>query len=319
MVNFREAYISTLREILKKDVGVYLRIRCDASTKDHESKQQQTNEWNAFEFRAGASRSVTFVLDPYLDPLIYMSMNLPTPPRTTHKDKENQPPTPLTPSNSSSRTPRIVWSQENLHHAYTTQIRQLPSPTHFRGPLKSILKKPSLPLTPLMPPEPSAREVTPEPADPLHHPLYLNSPITTLVASLRPGMDARITLTDLTEAYSVLSARLKTKAKSMLDMCGTFPALEPLREHNVELVKAFHRDIGRAFVDPQSSPLPSNDSPWSTPSSVGSVKKRGFTDEEVKHARDLCNLSHAAMRCFSNISVIPVLISVFTGACRATH
>ncbi|KAF8589093.1 hypothetical protein K439DRAFT_1383673 [Ramaria rubella] len=241
-----------------------------------------------------------------------MSMSLPTPPRTTHKDKENQPPTPLTPSNSSFRTPRIVWSQENLHHAYTTQIRQLPSSSSARGPHKSILKKPSLPLMSIIPPEASMREVTPEPADPLHHPLYLNSPVSTLVVSLRPEMHAKITLTDLTEAYSVLSARLKTKTHAMLDMCGPIPALEPLREHSSELVAAFHRDISRALVDPQSSPPPpSNDSPWSTPSSVGSIKKRGFTEQEVKHARDLCNLSHAAMRCFSNISVVPVLTSIF--------
>lgn len=238
---------------------------------------------------------------------------MPTPPRTTHKDKENHPPSP--PSNTKSRIPRIVWSQENLHHAYTNQIRQLPSSSLAKGPLKSILKKPSLPLMSLMPPEPPVREITPEPADPLHHPLYLNSPVSTLVASLGPEMDAKITLTDLTEAYSVLSARLKAKTRAMLDMCGPIPALEPMREHNVELVKAFHRDLGRAFVDPQSSPPPSRDSPWSTPSSVGSATKRGFTDEEVKHARDLCNLTHAAMRCFSNISVVPVLTSVFTGAC----
>jgi hypothetical protein len=270
-------------------------------------------EWDAFKFPENASRFVTLVLDLYHLLLVAMSMSLPTPPRTTHKDKENQPPTPCTPSKTKSRIPRIVWSQENLHHAYTLQIRQLPSSSLVKGPLKSILKKPSLPLASLMPPEQPAREITPEPADPLHHPLYLNSPVSTLVTSLRPGMDSKITLTDLTEAYSVLSARLKTKTHVMLDMCGPIPALEPMREHNIDLVKAFHRDIGRAFVDPQSSPPSSNDSPWSTPTSIGSVKKRGFTDEEVKHARDLCNLTHAAMRCFSNISVVPVLTSVFTG------
>lgn len=244
-------------------------------------------------------------------------MSLPTPPRTSHRDKENQPPTPLTPSHSNTRTPRIIWSQENLHHAYTTQIRQLPSSSLAQGPQKSILKKPSSLFTSLMPPEQPTRAVTPEPADPLQHPLYLNSPVSTLVASLKPGMTAQITLTDLTEAYSVLSARLKTKTHTMLEMCGPIPALVPLKEHTEELVKALHRDIGRAFVDPQSSPPPSSsdDTSLPSPSSVGSVKKRGFTDEEVKHARDLCNLCHAAMRCFSNISVVPVLTSVFTGAC----
>jgi hypothetical protein len=242
-----------------------------------------------------------------------VSMNLPTPPRTSHKDKENQPPTPLTPSRPNPRTPRIVWSQENLHHTYTTQIRLLPSSSLAQEPPKSILKKPSLPFASLMPPEQPAREVTPEPADPLNHPLFLNSPVSTLVASLKPAMEATITLTDLTEAYSVLSARMKTKTHAMLDTYGPIPALEPLKEHSAELVKAFHRDIGRALVDPQSSPPLSDESPCSTPSSVGSLKKRGFTDEEVKHARDLCNLSHAAMRCFSNISVIPVLTSIFTG------
>ena len=243
-----------------------------------------------------------------------MSMSLPTPPRTAHKDKENLPPTPHTPSNTLFRTPRIVWSQENLHHAYTDQIRQLPASCRAKEPSKSILKKPSILLMPLMTPEQPAREITPEPADPLQHPLYLTSPVSTLVASLHPGSDVKITLTDLTEAYSVLSARLKAKTQAMLDTYGPITALEPLREHRDKLVAAFHRDVGRVLVNPQSySPLLEN-SPWSTPLSVGSVvKKRGYTEQEVKRARDLCNLSHAAMRCFSNIAVVPVLCSIFKG------
>jgi hypothetical protein len=128
-------------------------------------------------------------------------------------------------------------------------------------------------------------------------------------------MDAKITLSDLTEAYSVLSARLRTKTAAMLDICGPIPALEPLKEYSEQLVQVLHRDIGRAFIDPQSeSSAPSSgDSPWSSPSSVGSIKKRGFTEQEVKHARNLCNLCHAAIRCFSNIAVVPVIYSIFTG------
>ncbi|KAF8503016.1 hypothetical protein BU17DRAFT_71831 [Hysterangium stoloniferum] len=242
-----------------------------------------------------------------------MSMSLPTPPRTIYKDKENQPPHPVTPSSSlKSRTPRIAWSRENLQHAYSEHIRELPASSCVKAPPKSILKK--VTMSYLMTPEHPTREATPEPEDPLHHPLYLNSPISTLVASLRPGMDRKITLTDLTEAYSVLSARLRTKTAAMLDIYGPIPALEPLKEHSEQLVQVFHRDIGRAFTDPQSAPStpPSSDSPWSSPSSVGSIKKRGFTEQEVKHARDLCNVCHAALRCFSNIAVVPAVYSIFT-------
>jgi len=165
-----------------------------------------------------------------------------------------------------------------------------------------------------MSPERLTREPTPEPIDPLQHPLYLNSPISTIVTSLTPK-GAEISLIDLTEAYSVLSTRLKAKTQDILATVGPIAALEPLRDQSGELAKALRRDIGRAFVDPQGpSPPPSTrHSPLSTPSSVGSAKKRGFTEQEVKYARDLCNLCHAALRCFSNISVVPVLYSIFTG------
>lgn len=244
-----------------------------------------------------------------------MSVNLPTPPRSLQKDKENHPPTPVTPSHPAVRTPRIAWSQDNLHHTYTTHIRVLPSSSCSKLPRKSILKKTSMPLMPLNnAAEPPTREVTPEPVDPLQHPLYLNSPVLTIITSLSAGNDGKISLSDLTEAYSVLSARLKAKAQAMLDTFGPIPALGPLREHRDTLFQAFRRDISRAFIDPQTSaPVSSNESPLSTPTSVGSVKRRGFTEHEVKYARDLCNLCHASLRCFSNIAVVPVLYSIFTG------
>ncbi|KIJ38991.1 hypothetical protein M422DRAFT_32865 [Sphaerobolus stellatus SS14] len=243
-----------------------------------------------------------------------MSTSLPTPPRTIHRDKENQPPTPVTPSHPTVRTPRIVWSQDNLHHAYTTHIRQLPSSNSIKAPRKSILKKPHPPfMPPIASPQRATREVTPEPVDPLQHPLYLNSPVITIVSSLSTDLNAKISLTDLTEAYSVLSARLKTKTQAILDITGPIAALEPLYENSAQLAQAFRRDIGRALVDPQGPSAPaSEESALSTPSSVGSVKKRGFTEQEVKYARDLCNLCHAALRCFSNMSVVPALYSIFS-------
>lgn len=243
---------------------------------------------------------------------------LPTPPRTTHKNKENRPPTPVTPANSKQRVLHIAWSQENLHHAYSTEVRPLPSSGSIKAPSKTILKKPKTPFMNHSSPDQPSRYITPEPADPLQQSNYLSSPISTLVASCESHDCGPITLIDLTEAYSELLRRLKSRGPMLLDIYGPIPALSPLREHSAQLTQAFRRDIERACIDPQMGFNPnelatSEDIPWSSPSSTESVKKRGFTEQEIKYARDLCNLSHTAIRCFSTFAVVPALYSVFSG------
>ncbi|GJJ10511.1 hypothetical protein Clacol_004737 [Clathrus columnatus] len=242
---------------------------------------------------------------------------LPTPPRSSQKDKENRPPTPVTPANSQQRVLRIAWSQENLHHTYSTEIRTLPSSSSLKGPNKPILKKVDVPLMDLSSPCQRSRYITPEPADPLHQADYLRSPISTLLASLKPENISSITLIDLVEAYTELLRRLKSRGPSLFELYGPIPALNILRENSEPLARAFRRDIERALTDPQAAfnsneLLSSEDLPWSSPSSMGSIKKRGFTEQEIKYARDLCSLCHSALRCFSTFAVVPALFSVFS-------
>lgn len=243
---------------------------------------------------------------------------LPTPPRTTHKDKENRPPTPVTPPSSKPRVLHIAWSQENLHHAYSTEIRPLPASSSIKAPNKTILKKAKIPLMDQSSPDQPSRYITPEPREPLQSTSYLRSPLSTLLASYYPSDNNTITLIDLTEAYSELLRRLKSRGPALLDLYGPIPALCPLRDNNEQLTQIFRRDIERALIDPQNNFNPnelatSESQPWSSPSSIDSTKKRGFTEQEVKYARDLCNLCHTALRCFSTFAVIPALYSVFSG------
>ncbi|THH20532.1 hypothetical protein EW146_g848 [Bondarzewia mesenterica] len=162
-------------------------------------------------------------------------MSLPTPPCSSHRDKENR--TPRMASGS-----RVAWSQNNKYHNVSSLTPQAFSGSASKdAPSKSILKRSSEPLLPLL--VEKSREVTPEPGDPLVDLHYLEWPVSRILAS-----DA--SLRDLIEAYSILAARLSSAVQESTDADCSWPLFQPLRTHRKVLVESIIKDLGKAMVDP---------------------------------------------------------------------
>lgn len=225
-------------------------------------------------------------------------MSLPTPPSTGHRDKENR---------FSSSTSRVVWSSENEYHCLSTPPKPPPAASASKEPpAKSILKKCSYPLLPLSEEE-KGRETTPAPLTPLEDPDYLAHPVATILS-------ADASLRDLIEAYSLLSLRIKACVSQITDPWAKHPFFQPFRDNLQGLVEAFNRDIARALVDPTASDAHLEDkevlvlpSPQKSPR-----KKGGFTEEQVKYARDLCTTSHAVMKFLVVSWTLPAAYMVFS-------
>ncbi|KAG6809415.1 hypothetical protein H0H92_000340, partial [Tricholoma furcatifolium] len=238
-------------------------------------------------------------------------MSLLTPPSTSHrrlKDKEN--------TRDVDPNSRISWAEKDRIH-----ILQLagPSAVSFKvstaasaskgPPTKSILKK----CPELAPwPEEKQREVTPEPADPMVDCKYLVYPVTTI-------LDATETteLRLLIEAYSILTARLRTAVTSATDADASWPLFDPLRKHTEKFTEAVVRDLGRALVDPGASQVQEEEpvrvllpSPKNTPQKK--KKRDGMNEEQIKYARDLCTTTHAVIRFLSLVFTLPSITNVFT-------
>ncbi|KAF7977771.1 hypothetical protein HWV62_2653 [Athelia sp. TMB] len=227
-------------------------------------------------------------------------MSLPTPPSTCHRDKENRLPPGC----------RISWSQQNQYHYLSSPISddQGPKPSGSRSPPpKSILKKTSHPLLPFEDDsEQCQRETTPEPSDPLVDLDYLAHPVAAITA---PGATP---LRQVIEAYSVLTARLKSAVPATTDADASWPLFQPIRRHADALVAALVRDLGRALESP-GAPAACDDARVLLPSPKSSPKKRvGMTAEQVKHARDLCTTSHAVMKLLAVVFTAPAIYGVFT-------
>ncbi|KAF7980462.1 hypothetical protein HWV62_37928 [Athelia sp. TMB] len=228
------------------------------------------------------------------------TMSLPTPPSTCHRDKENRLPPGC----------RISWSQQNQYHYLSSPISddQGPKPSGSRSPPpKSILKKTSHPLLPFEDDsEQCQRETTPEPSDPLVDLDYLAHPVAAITA---PGATP---LRQVIEAYSVLTARLKSAVPATTDADASWPLFQPIRRHADALVAALVRDLGRALESP-GAPAACDDARVLLPSPKSSPKKRvGMTAEQVKHARDLCTTSHAVMKLLAVVFTAPAIYGVFT-------
>ncbi|EEB97157.1 hypothetical protein MPER_03575 [Moniliophthora perniciosa FA553] len=162
-------------------------------------------------------------------------MTLLTPPNTSHREeKENR---------ASSSGSRVVWSQHNQYHSLSTPP-QLPtsSSAEKEPPVKSILKKPSMPLLPLEN-ESKQREATPEPNNALDDPHYLETPVSTIVSK-----DTEMRLGELIGAYSVLGARIRAHVYD--DSSSSSKLLEPLKKNRESMLTCITRDLGRALVDP---------------------------------------------------------------------
>lgn len=232
-------------------------------------------------------------------------MSLPTPPNTSHRDKENR----LPPGS------RISWSQQNQYHYLSTSPspKQAPRPSGSRSPPpKSILKKTSHILLPFEDEnETWQREATPEPADPLADLEYLASPVATIVAS------GDVPLRQVIEAYSVLTARLKGAVTGETDADASWPLFQPLRRNAGAIVDALVRDLGKALIDPGTPVLVEHEEErvlLPSPKSSPTKKKGGMTAEQVKYARDLCTTSHAVMKLLAIVFTLPAVYRVFTGS-----
>ncbi|KAI0647951.1 hypothetical protein C8Q79DRAFT_1086869 [Trametes meyenii] len=232
-------------------------------------------------------------------------MSLPTPPGTSHRDeKENRAP----------RFSRVSWCETTEYHAITASPPRTLSARDSAsrpGPSRSILKKSVSPTTPLV--DANTKESTPEPSDPLADLHYLEGPIARILAS-----DA--SLRDLIEAYSILTARLRACISDNTDADASWPLFQPLRKQRDIFVEALVRDLRQVFNDPLEGDPSSTDlfdSPRAEPSSLPSPlqspkKKRGMSEEQVKRARDLCGVCHAAMRLLSLVFALPALYQLFT-------
>lgn len=225
-------------------------------------------------------------------------MSLPTPPSTSHREKENR---------FSASGSRVVWSQHNQYHCITS-LPHVPARTRESKELpKSILKK--RPLALLSIPDNKQREITPEPSDPLVDLKYLQHPVSKIVAS-------DTSLPDLIEAYSVLAARIRACVSSSTDVDASWPLFQPFRKNRDAIINAFIRDLGRALVDPACEQPETIEEKVSLPSPKQSPrKKKGMSAEQAKYARDLCTTCHTVMKLLATIFTLPAVHQVFTGQC----
>lgn len=233
-------------------------------------------------------------------------MSLPTPPSTSHRDKENR-------SARFSSGRQVVWSEECQYRVLPTSPPRLSveSSAKKTPPAKSILKKTAHVLLPLA--LNFEKETTPEPSDPLVDLHYLEGPVSRIVA-----VDA--SLRDLIEAYSVLAARLRSCVSSSTDADCSWPLFQPLRQHREAFVDALARDLGRVFVDPgttehsEEPTLHEEEESVMLPSPKGSlVRKKGMSGEQVKFARDLCTVCHAVIKFLNIVFTFPAVFQIFTG------
>jgi len=229
-------------------------------------------------------------------------MTLPTPPGTSHRDKENQFP----------GVPHVVWSPNNLIHDLTAILPlniPIMASKSKRLPSKSILKhRDHRVLLPIL--EDNQKESTPEPSNPLTDINYLSSPVSKI-------LDPHSSLRELIESYSILAARLKTSVTEKTDANASWPLFQPIREHREAIIQAFIRDLAKALADPPKSENIPEES--CTEDDVASLllkdnppKKRGMTAEQVKYARDLCTTCHAVMKLLATVFNLPVVHKIFS-------
>ncbi|KZT11950.1 uncharacterized protein LAESUDRAFT_746733 [Laetiporus sulphureus 93-53] len=230
--------------------------------------------------------------------------SLPTPPSTSHRDKENRPLRLL--SNS-----RVAWSDEHQYHTFGLSpppVLSIQSSASRVAPSKSILKRTDYLLLPLF--DDFKKEVTPEPADPLVDLHYLEGPVSRMLAADAP-------LPDLIEAYSVLAARLKSCVSGVTDADGSWPLFQPLRQYRDTFVDALVRDLQRIFDDPSTVKLEELSSEEEIVTGLLSPKespkkKRGMTAEQVKFARDLCTVCHAVLKLLNVMFTSPSIFHIFS-------
>ncbi|KAG0704222.1 hypothetical protein DFH29DRAFT_912360 [Suillus ampliporus] len=235
--------------------------------------------------------------------------SLPTPPSTSHRDKET----------TSLPGSRVAWTQQNQYHILTSPKGHVsfPSTASRHRPTKSILKKSAPRLLALS--EEGQREATPEPEDPLVNLSYLTRPVSQILAS-------ETSFTDLIDAYAVLAARIRSAVAGTTDADASWPLFQPIRKNTQPFTDAVCRDLGKALVEPKAPELESEpeDFPFNheeeeelpsllpSPKKSPRKKKRGMSAGQAKYARDLCTTSHAVMRLLGAVFTLPAVYRVFT-------
>ncbi|KAJ7643993.1 hypothetical protein FB45DRAFT_896622 [Roridomyces roridus] len=238
-----------------------------------------------------------------------MSSSLPTPPNTSHREKENRIPL-------GGR--RVVWSPQNDYRTITPLHHAPPPARAIKSlPTKSILKKPSqLPL-PMV--DVFQRETTPEPSEPKFDATYLASHVSVI-------LDVEASLDALIRAYSVLAARLRAHITLTTDADGSWPILDPLRENRAAFHLAVVRDLERCLVDPDSMAQTAEDieeeasirnnqlaaAMLPSPKSSPKKKKKGTTAKKAKYGRDLCTTCHSVLKLLGVVFTLPAVYALFT-------
>ncbi|KIK57143.1 hypothetical protein GYMLUDRAFT_75668 [Collybiopsis luxurians FD-317 M1] len=224
-------------------------------------------------------------------------MSLPTPPTTSHREKENR--------SLETGSRNVVWSKQNQIHSLSTPPKgpSCSSASQVQ-PGKSILK-PTQPLLPL--PEEKPREETPAPSSPLKDAQYLQHPISTIISQ-----DA--TLSDLIRAYSVLTARIRPYVNEETN--SSSPLFEPLLANREKVTESICRDVRRALENPlgeveEEEEKQKKEHKLPSPTKSPKKKKRGMTAEQAKYARDLCTISHSVLKFLGIFLAFPIY-RVFT-------
>ncbi|KIN99598.1 hypothetical protein M404DRAFT_1004540 [Pisolithus tinctorius Marx 270] len=238
-------------------------------------------------------------------------MALPTPPSTTHHDRDIRLP-----------GSRVAWSQQNQYFVFTASPKaNISLPRHLEHPAKSILKKCSQTFLPV--PEDDTREVTPEPEDPLVNLTYLARPVSLII-------DPQSSLRDVIEAYSVLNARIRAAVTDSTDGDSSWPLFQPLRKHTQALVDGICRDLGRALIEPDTIAVQDDEPPvldcdkecdveetcslLPSPKRSPKKKKKGMSAAQVKLARDLCTTTHTVLRLLSAVFTSSAVYQLFSEA-----
>ena len=241
-------------------------------------------------------------------------MSLLTPPNSSHrsdKDKENKFSAP----GPSTRT--VIWASQDSFHCPSTPPKDTPGSSKHRPEAKKSILKKSRPngLSLAVPEIVKQRDVTPEPSDALMDLHYLDHPVSQILAE-RPHNK---NLSQLIEGYNVLAARLRASVTNATDVDASWPLFQPLRKNAQAVVDAIVRDLGCAFIDPLSPSFHTNADEvlpkvtLPSPNKSPSKKKGGMTEEQVKHARDLCTTSHSVIKLLSFILSVPAVFNVFQG------
>lgn len=228
------------------------------------------------------------------------SMSLLTPPNTVQKGKDLGCP-----------SSRLVWAPQNSYHSFTASPPRLSvsASSERSWPTRSILKN----ITRVINFEPEeAREITPEPSDPLKDAHYLERAITIITSADTP-------MRDLVDAYNTLTTRMRAAVPESADPDRSWPLLRPLRQQREAFVTALSRDLSKALINPslhdtagEVSCEKENKVFLPSPKASPSKKRHGLTEEQVTYARDLFSTAQATLKFLAVALSLPAVCGVFT-------